>query len=106
MKKGGYPSCSIRSDSQTTGLTLTTGVCLSCTNRKGANNLNILYDVTGLLTAVQKFKLRSCLLGCLSWSGKRGVVYSAQSYLETTNYASLCGNPMGIDFFTTFYEPF
>ena len=46
------PSCCIRSDSQTTGLTLTTGVPYSCSNGRGANNMNIYYDVTSLLTVV------------------------------------------------------
>ena len=36
----------------TTGLTLTTGVWEACTKRRGASNINIHYDVTGLLTAV------------------------------------------------------
>ena len=43
-----------RSDSQTTGLILTTGVLWRCTKRTGANNMNIHYDVTGLLSAVGK----------------------------------------------------
>ena len=42
----------IRSDYQTTGLTLTTGVWGACTKRRGASNMNIHYDVTGLLTVV------------------------------------------------------
>ena len=46
------PSCRIRSDRQTTSLTLTTGVCEAGTKMRGASNMNIHYDVTGLLTAV------------------------------------------------------
>ena len=45
-------SCRIRSDRQTTSLTLTTGVCEAGTKMRGANNINIHYDVTCLLTAV------------------------------------------------------
>ena len=71
-----YTSCHIRSDSQTTGLTLTTCVLWSCTKRRGASNINTYYDVTGLLSAVWKVTLRSTCLGCLSWPGRRGVVYS------------------------------
>ena len=44
-------SCRIRSDRQTTSLTLTTGVCEAGTKMRGASNMNIHYDVTGLLTA-------------------------------------------------------
>ena len=65
-------SCRIRSDSQTTGLTLTTSVRWICMKRKGASNMNIHYDVTGLLSAVWKVTLRSTSLGCLSWPGRRG----------------------------------
>ena len=43
--------CRIRSDRQTTSLTLTTGVCEAGTRMRGASNMNIHYDVTGLLTA-------------------------------------------------------
>ena len=43
--------CRIRSDRQTTSLTLTTGVCEAGTKMRGASNMNIHYDVTGLLTA-------------------------------------------------------
>ena len=47
-----HPSpCRIRSDRQTTSLTLTTGVCEAGTKMRGASNMNIHYDVTGLLTA-------------------------------------------------------
>ena len=70
------PSCRIRSDSQTTGMTLTTCVCEGCIKRRGASNMNIPYDVTCLLSAVWKVTLRSTCLGCLSWPGRRGVVYS------------------------------
>ena len=35
-----------------TGLTLTTGVPYSCRNVRGANNLNIHYEVTSLLTVL------------------------------------------------------
>ena len=38
--------------------------------------MNIHYDVTDLLSAVWKVTLRSTCLGCLSWPGRRGVVYS------------------------------
>ena len=34
--------------------------------------MNILYEVTGLLSAVWKVTLRSTCLGCLSWPGRRG----------------------------------
>ena len=44
-------SCRIRSDCQTTSLTLTTGVCEAGTKMRGAINMNTHYDVTGLLTA-------------------------------------------------------
>ena len=50
-------SCHLRSDSHTTGLTLTTGVLWSCTKRKGASNMNIHYDITSLLSAVWKVNL-------------------------------------------------
>ena len=46
-----HPPCRIRSDHQTTSLTLTTGVCETGTKMRGASNMNIHYDVTGLLTA-------------------------------------------------------
>ena len=45
------PPCRIRYDRQTTSLTLTTGVCEAGTKIRGASNMNIHYDVTGLLTA-------------------------------------------------------
>ena len=45
------PPCRIRSDRQTTSLTLTTGVCKAGTKIRGASNMNIHYDVIGLLTA-------------------------------------------------------
>ena len=45
------PPCRIRSDRQTISLTLTTGVCEAGTKMRGASNMNIHYDVTGLLTA-------------------------------------------------------
>ena len=60
MRRNGFlecmlsASCLIRSDHQTTGLTLTTGVTQRCTNGRGANNINIHHDVTGLLAAVWK----------------------------------------------------
>ena len=38
----------------------------------GASNINLHYDVTGLLTAVRKATRRSTCLGCLSWPGRRG----------------------------------
>ena len=63
-------SCHIRSDSQTTGLTLTTGVCESCMKRRGASNMNNYYDVTGSLSAVWKFTLRSISLGV--WDDQGG----------------------------------
>ena len=47
-----YSPCRIRSDRQTTSLTLTTGVCKAGTKMRGASNMNIHYDVIGLLTAV------------------------------------------------------
>ena len=49
-----YPSapCPISSDHRTTGPTSTTGVWEACTKRRGASNMNIHYDVTGLLTVV------------------------------------------------------
>ena len=52
-----YPSCRIRSDRQTTSLTLTTGVCEAGTKMRGASNMNIQYDVTGLLTAAWRSHL-------------------------------------------------
>ena len=61
------PSCRIRFDSQTNGLTLTTGVRWICTKRRCASNMNIHYDVTGLLSAVWKVTFRSTCLCCLSW---------------------------------------
>ena len=63
------PSCPIRSDSQTTCLTLTTGVWESCMKRRGANNMNIHYDVTSLLSAVCKVTLRS---SCLKLAREEG----------------------------------
>ena len=50
-KSCGNTPCRIRSDPQTTSLTLTTGVCEAGTKMRGASNMNIHYDVTGLLTA-------------------------------------------------------
>ena len=44
--------CPVRSDRQTTSLTLTTGVCYAGTKWRGVSNMNIHYDVTGLLTVV------------------------------------------------------
>ena len=35
--------------------------------------MHIHYDVTGLLSALWKFTLRSTCPGCLSWPGRRGV---------------------------------
>ena len=35
------PSCRIRSDCQTTSLTMTTGVCEAGTKTRGASNMNI-----------------------------------------------------------------
>ena len=51
-KRGILPYPTIRSDRQTTSLTLTTGVCEAGTKRRGASKINIDCDVTGLLTAV------------------------------------------------------
>ena len=51
LRSAGVPPCRIRSDRQTTSLTLTTGVCEAGTKMRGASNMNIHYDVTGLLTA-------------------------------------------------------
>ena len=46
-------SCPVRSDRQTTSLTLTTGVCVRPVRKGGdASIMNIHYDVTGLLTVV------------------------------------------------------
>ena len=75
---GMFSSCRIRSDSKTTGLTLTTGVRWICMKRRDASNMNIHYGFTGLLSAVWKVTLKSTCLGCLSWPGKRGVVYSSR----------------------------
>ena len=50
-RDAGNPPCRIRSDRQTTSLTLTTGVCKAGTKMRGASNMNIHYDVIGLLTA-------------------------------------------------------
>ena len=52
-----WSSCRIRSDRQTTSLTLTTGVCEAGTKMRGASNMNIHYDVTGLLTAAWRSHL-------------------------------------------------
>ena len=60
-------SCRIWSDSQSTGLTFTTGVCESSTKMRGASNMSMHYDVTGLLSAVWNVTLRSTCLGFLSW---------------------------------------
>ena len=54
------------------GRTLTTSVRENCTKRKGASNMNIHHDVTGLLSAVWKVTLRSACLGRLSWPARRG----------------------------------
>ena len=57
----------------TFGLTVRkTGVCEICMKRRGASNMDIHYDVIGLLSAVWKVTLRSTCLGYLSWPGRRG----------------------------------
>ena len=64
-------SCQIRSDSQTTGLSMTAGELWGYTKRRCAIIMNIHYDVTSLRTAVWKVTLMSTCLGCLSWQGRR-----------------------------------
>ena len=53
-----------------------TGVREGCTKRRGTSNMNMYYDVTGLLSALWKVTLRSTCPGFLSWPARRGVVYS------------------------------
>ena len=59
-------SCQIRSDHQT----LTTGVPYRCTNGRGANNINIHYDVTGLLSAM--WRSHSGQIVWAVWVGQGG----------------------------------
>ena len=66
---GRHPSCRIRSDRQTTSLTLTTGVCEAGTKMRGVSNMNrpIHYDVTVLFTDCSvEVTLRSDCLGRLN----------------------------------------
>ena len=64
------PPCPIRSDHQTTSLTLTTGAPYSCRSGRGASNMNIHYDVTGLLT--------------------QGPFYQAEKIRDLNNSRDLC----------------
>ena len=64
-------SCHIWSDSQTTGLTLTTGVRWISTKRRGVSNMNIHYENTGLPSAVWKVTLRS------TWGEEGGCILIA-----------------------------
>ena len=59
-------SCHIRSDRQTTSLTLTTGVCEAGTKMRGASNMNIHYDVTCFTDCSVEVTLRSDFLGRLN----------------------------------------
>ena len=61
-------SCRIQCDSQTTGLILTTGVGDSFTKRRGVSNMNIHYDVSGLLSG----RSHSGRLVWVVWVGQGG----------------------------------
>ena len=52
------------------GLTLATGVPYSCTNGVGASNMNIHYDITGLLTVV--WRTHSGQIVWAVWVGQGG----------------------------------
>ena len=59
-------------------------LCGETRKRRGESNINIYYDVTGLLSAVWKVTLRSTCLGCLSWPGRSGGggAYSHGTYMS------------------------
>ena len=67
-----------RSHLAASGLTLTSGVNESC---RGASDMDIRSDVTGLLSAVWKVTLKSICLGCRSWPGRR-VSYTRSTYMH------------------------
>ena len=71
---------SIRSDRQTTSLTLTTGVCEAGMKKRGASNMNIHYDVTGLLTAVWRSHLGQIVWAACIGQGGGGSELIAHMY--------------------------
>ena len=68
--------CPIRSDRQTTSLTLTTGAPYSCTNGRGCEQHDYSLWRHGFTDCSVEVTLRSDCLGCLNWPGRRGVLSS------------------------------
>ena len=71
-----HPPCPIRSDRQTTSLTLTTGVCGACTKRRGCEQHEYSLWRHRFTDCCVEVTLRSDCLACMSWPGKRGVLIS------------------------------
>ena len=77
------PPCPIRTDHRTTySPTLTTGVWEACTKRRGASNMNIHYDVTGLLTVV--WRSHSGQIVWSAWGGGGFWTHSTYRWSKTT----------------------
>ena len=67
-----HPPCPIRSDRQTTSLTLTTGAPYSCTNGRGCEPHEYALSRHRFTDCSVEVTLRSDCLGCLNWPGRRG----------------------------------
>ena len=66
--------CPVRSDRQTTSLTLTTGVCKACTKWRGCEHHEYSLWRHRLTDCGMEVTLRSNCLASRSWAGKRGVL--------------------------------
>ena len=69
---GEEPPCPVRSDRQTTSLTLTTGVCEACTKWRGCEHHEYSLWRRRFTDCGLEVTLRSDCLACRSWAGKRG----------------------------------
>ena len=66
--------CPVRSDRQTTSLTLTTGVCKACTKWRGCEHHEYSLWRHRLTDCGMEVTLTSDCLASRSWAGKRGVL--------------------------------
>ena len=69
-----YSPCPVRSDRQTTSLTLTTGVCKACTKWRVCEHHEYSLWRHRLTDCGMEVTLRSDCLASRSWAGKRGVL--------------------------------
>ena len=76
-----FTPCPIRSDRQTTSLTLTTGAPYSCTNGRGCEQHEYSLERHRFSDCSVEVTLRSDCLGCLNWPGRRGVLNSQHIYV-------------------------